>query len=196
MRRALVTITAAALLVGAWWVPAASAAPTCFGRTATVQGSPRADGWTYYYGTDGPDVIIGTDIGSDKIYGAYGNDLICARGGVYDVIWDGPGDDRVQGGAGADDFETGPGRDVYWGGFGRDAVWGLGGGSTFYGGPGNDYVEFDDPLTADRAYGEGGNDTLHMNAGGPADVVNGGVGADTCAVNRADQVTGCETFVR
>ena len=57
-------------------------------------------------------------------------------------------------------------------------------------------MELDDPDTADRAYGEEGDDRLYMNAGGPADVVNGGVGADTCSVNRADAVTGCEVFVR
>jgi Ca2+-binding RTX toxin-like protein len=195
MRRALLAAVVAGLVGTSLWTPAGAATPSCFGKPATVPGV-SSGGWTDFTGTAGPDVIIGTS-GNDDIRAGDGNDLICARGG-YDLIFDGGGNDRADGGAGPDDFETqwslGPssGQDVFWGGLGGDAVGGLRDGDIFYGGPGNDTVEFDDSLAADRAYGEAGDDWLDLSAGGPGDVVNGGVGVDRCTVNRADAVTGCE----
>jgi Ca2+-binding RTX toxin-like protein len=192
MRRTVVVVAAVLLLGAILGIPAKAATPTCFGKTATVVGEPPTPGdiWTDFRGTPGPDVLIGTD-SFDRLYGFEGNDLICGRGG-YDLFFDGSGDDKMQGGAGGDDLEVGgPGRDTFWGGPGGEYVI-LGSGDTFYGGTGRDYVESDSSLTAERAYGEGGDDWLVLAEGGPGDVVNGGIGNDTCSVNRADIVTSCE----
>jgi Ca2+-binding RTX toxin-like protein len=193
MKRRVILAAVVALAVAMLWAPAASAAPTCFGKTATIVGVPEGTSSMSFTGTDGPDVIIGTDVGFDEIRAYGGNDLICAGGGVWDYILPGPGNDRVRGEGGPDDIEmTDSGRDVIWGGAGNDYVGFLAGGSTFYGGPGSDTVEEDSSLTSERAYGEGGNDHLTLNSGGPGDTFNGGAGTDQCDVNSADTLTSCE----
>src|SRR3712207_3190823 len=51
--------------------------PMCFGRAATIVGTPGNDG---ILGTEGPDVIVGRG-GVDEIQGLGGNDRICAGKG-------------------------------------------------------------------------------------------------------------------
>lgn len=73
-------------------VPAeTSGAPTCNGHEATITGSGDVDG------TDGPDVIVGSNR-ADDIDGGAGDDIICGRGG----------DDVIDGGAGYDYIQSGP----------------------------------------------------------------------------------------
>ena len=71
--------------------------PRCFGRFATIVGSPKAD---VLKGTKFADVIAGVG-GGDRIRGRGGRDRICG----------GKGRDRLVGGAGRDRLSGGPGRD-------------------------------------------------------------------------------------
>lgn len=93
---------AAALLIGTGGSSDA-AAPTCFGKTATVPGSLN--------GTSGNDVIIGTS-GPDRIFGGAGDDRICGLGG----------NDYIDGGSGSDKIDGGSGRDTLNGGSGNDSI--------------------------------------------------------------------------
>lgn len=71
--------------------------PRCFGRFATIVGSPKAD---VLKGTKFADVIAGAG-GGDRIRGRGGRDRICG----------GKGRDRLVGGGGRDRLSGGPGRD-------------------------------------------------------------------------------------
>jgi RTX calcium-binding nonapeptide repeat (4 copies) len=70
----------------------------CFGLSATIRGSARAD--TQLRGTNGPDVIVGLG-GNDVIFGLQGNDAVC----------DGPGNDNLMAGRGNDRLSGGLGQD-------------------------------------------------------------------------------------
>jgi Ca2+-binding RTX toxin-like protein len=54
------------------------------------------------------------------------------------------------------------GHDIFWGGYGNDAFWTMYD-DTFYGGPGNDYVESDSSATVDWVAGQEGDDSLNVN---------------------------------
>lgn len=97
---------------------AAGKAPKCFGRTATIVGTPQRDNIN---GTNGPDVIV-SGKGWDVIDGRGGKDRICA----------GRGADRLEGGVG-DDFLYG-GYDSML--YGEDQY-----GDTLNGGPGDDHID-------------------------------------------------------
>lgn len=114
-RRALSGLAAIALMIVylAIVVPSAQAAPKCFGRDATIVGTPGDDDLT---GTSGSDVIVARG-GNDLIDAGGGRDFICAGPG-FDDVFAGPGNDRVKGG-GAVDF--------IWGGPGHDFINGQGG---------------------------------------------------------------------
>lgn len=73
----------------------ASAAYTCFGKTATIVGSNSG---TTIKGTPKSDVIVARG-GNDTIFGYGGDDLICGGDGA-DVIDGGAGNDRIEGGPG------------------------------------------------------------------------------------------------
>jgi len=91
---------AAGVLPGSGGSPAlaARAGVTCFGKPATIVGTPGDD---TIVGTPGPDVIAGLG-GDDVIDGKGGRDLICG----------GPGADTLDGGAGGDSLDGGAGRDI------------------------------------------------------------------------------------
>src|SRR5687767_2154429 len=75
---------------------AAAAAPSCFGKKATIVGTNRDKTQAVVLtGTAGNDVIIGLQ-GVDHIYGGGGDDVICAARGD-DHIDGGPGNDRIRG---------------------------------------------------------------------------------------------------
>ena len=76
---------------------ASAAAPRCFGRPATLVGTPGND---TLRGTAGNDVIVGL-AGHDRIDGRGGNHRICAGPG-RDTLRGGPGSDRLDGGPGTD----------------------------------------------------------------------------------------------
>jgi Ca2+-binding RTX toxin-like protein len=164
---ALLTL-AAGLSTGA----AATKPATCFGRTATIVGTPGDDTIT---GTPGSDVIYAGD-GNDHIRGRGGADFICGGSGD-EVIYGGDGSDRIRGGrpTWAEKLQGGMGNDYIVGG-GRDpngdGYW------RAHGGPGNDtlvaargttYVTLsggpgDDKLDTRKGFGgtvgDAGNDLL------------------------------------
>jgi len=150
--------------------PAAAAAPTCFGLTATIVGTAGDD---VINGTAGADVIVGLD-GNDTIHGGGGNDTICG----------GNGNDSITGDAGSNQIDGGDGDDAM-AGSATDA-------DTFVGGYGAyDSVLFSNlpattPVTANLATGiaTAGGVTDHMSGveslvGTPgADKLTGGPGTD------------------
>ena len=138
-------------------VNAAIAAPTCFGKRATIVGTNRDPRRSVELkGTPRNDVIVGLR-GHYSIDARGGDDLICAGGG-WDEIKGGPGNDKIRGGGGIEDVSGGGGHDSIWGGAGPvDELHGDGGNDRLFGGPGTDDVLL----------------------GGPGDdVMNGGRGRD------------------
>jgi Ca2+-binding RTX toxin-like protein len=114
----------------------ASAAPSCFGRTATIVGTNRDPAEPVELnGTASDDVIVGRR-GWDIIEGRGGRDLICSgRGDDYVVA--GAGNDRVKGGDDLDTLIGGAGDDRLWGGRGHDSLAGRAGNDDLFGGRGS-----------------------------------------------------------
>lgn len=164
-------IAAAGALLSYSSFPAhADAAPTCFGKPATIIGT---DGPDVIYGTNGPDVIYAGG-GDDTIYGLGGDDLICGGAG-NDTIYGGPGNDKIAGGSGDDHLYGEGGDDTLDGGAGNDFLASGDGTNTLNGGIGGDTL--DGGSGADTLNGGAGADIL--NGGGGNDVLNGGADNDT-----------------
>jgi hypothetical protein len=104
-------------------------AETCNGLTATI------------IGTDGDDVIVGTNK-MDVIVGLGGDDLINGKGGE-DVICAGDGDDIVNGGNGGDTIFGGADDDQLNGEKGDDNINAGIGHDAIYGGKGTDVCDGD-----------------------------------------------------
>ncbi|WP_134767063.1 calcium-binding protein [Nocardioides sp. 1609] len=170
------------VLVGSCVIPAASgsepAAPTCFGRAATVVGSG------VLRGTAGPDVIVATSA-STEVHAGPGNDRI--RGAP--LAYGGEGHDRIHyGRSGGGDIElmgqdgtdrivvTSPVFAFLYGGDGPDVLVARSGAQWLSGEDGDD-----------RLVGGPGND--HLLGGAGRDVARGGPGGDSCDSARS---RGCE----
>lgn len=99
MRRLLVVASMLPLVVllTPLSAPAQAAAPTCFGRPATIVGTNGNDSID---GTKLPDVIASLG-GDDRVHALAGDDLICGGDG-NDVMFDGYGTDAIDGGNGVD----------------------------------------------------------------------------------------------
>lgn len=98
MRKLLVIVGGLTLVVMFVSTPTpAQAAPTCFGRPATIVGTNGSD---VIYGTNFPDVIASLG-GNDSVHARAGGDFICGGDGS-DVIFDGKGSDSIDGGTGVD----------------------------------------------------------------------------------------------
>jgi Ca2+-binding RTX toxin-like protein len=174
---------AAAALLGAapllLVAPAQAATPLCFGKPATIVGTP------------GPDILVGEGGTSDVIYGGGGADYIL--GGEFYGDEDNPGTapDLLCGGPGADDVIGSPGDDKLNGGDGKDAVDGANGADLEQGNAGDDSVgqgSFEDADSADDVIrGNGGRDTL--SGGWGSDSLYGDAGADTLIDNECDGPT-------
>ncbi len=153
-------------------ISAAGGANTCFGKLATIVGSP------------GDDVLVGTP-GDDVIQGLGGHDVIHGKAG-HDLLCGGTGDDTIRGGLGRDLIIGGAGADTIRGQQGRDALSGLSGADLLVGGP-----------LRDVALGHGNNDILAGGAGGDfldgklgvADQADGGINRDWC---KAENEVSCE----
>lgn len=117
--------------------PAALAAPTCFGREATIVGSPGKD---RIRGTAGVDVIVGRG-GNDRIRDRGGNDFVCSGKG-NDTVISGGGAERYSGGPGRDYLSPGSGPNVVFGGPGHDTLNPHRFGGRFVGGRGVDTATF------------------------------------------------------
>ena len=107
---------------------------------------------TALYGTQGNDVLTGTIIGHNVIYGLGGNDTISVSyssattelyGGDGDDIITGSlwGADYIDGGPGNDNLSGNWGNDIILGGDGNDRIDGGAGDDVLYTGSGNDYVQ-------------------------------------------------------
>lgn len=109
-----------AALIG-WMAPRAAAGRShyCFGKKATIVGTPDQD---RLVGTRRSDVIAGL-AGADEIRGRAGRDLLCAGpGGTgscercdLELVHGGRGADRISGGSGLDELRGGDGADVVLG---------------------------------------------------------------------------------
>jgi Ca2+-binding RTX toxin-like protein len=135
----------------------AKAAPTCFGRTATITGTQQGE---VIRGTSGPDVILAFG-GNDSVLSRQGNDFVCSGAG-NDTIHGAEGFNRMNGGNGHDyiDGRRGP-ANIVLGGNGPDHVEAEG---KIDGGPGDDILE---------TYGY-----QPASASQIADVTHGGTGRD------------------
>jgi serralysin len=141
------------------------------------------------YGFSGNDLISGSNVDTDELYGNQGSDTIYGLGGKdfiaggegNDLLYGGDGDDTVfgdvgndtiAGGAGNDILAGGEGDDLIDGGEGNDIIWGEKGDDSLYGGDGNDTIyggQGDDIIAGgdgnDFITGDKGNDNLSGNAG-------------------------------
>ena len=141
----------------------AQAAPSCFGKSATIVGSAGND---VLRGTPRADVIHGLS-GDDRIIGRAGNDRICAGQGE-DLVRAGGGRDRVD--AGTSSRAT-----TIYGGGGPDLIYDRAGGGdsqNVYGGNGNDVIRAGDSNVGDLLVGGDGDDTI-LQGDGPSGITGG-----------------------
>jgi phosphodiesterase/alkaline phosphatase D-like protein len=129
-------------------------------------------------GTQGSDVLVGT-AGRDVICGLGGNDRLVGGGG-NDILLGGNGNDVLIGGNGNDTLIGGLGNDVLRGERGADRLEGRQGADQLYAGVGRDLL-----------FGGSGNDRLFARDAF-RDLVNGGLGIDTAALDRRDRSTSIE----
>lgn len=158
--RLLCTVLASVLGVAAVPASGVHAAPTCFGRAATIIGGGAING------TPGDDVIVGSP-GPDTIHSGLGVHFICSGDGDDDVSGD--GEVWISGGAGNDLLQGGSYSSAHlFGGSGNDI---LNGGASIgvdvfqelSGGDGADRLENGDVQDATMTAvmdGGGGNDTF------------------------------------
>lgn len=159
---------------------------TCNGRRATVSGTT---------GTDGDDVIVGTESG-EKIDAKGGDDLVCGKG-EFDTLDGGAGKDRLDGGPGSNgvdyksrstgmrvDLAAGEARAV-GASETEDTLLNI---SQVYGSPQADTVLGSDRNPSGDGYeflmGNGGSDTLSGRGG--VDWLRGGDGNDTLSGGAGD----------
>lgn len=183
--KALVVLALAALLSPLATLPANSAPPLCFGEEATVPVVPGVP----TVGTDGDDVIIGTD-GPDSIRGGKGRDRICGLGG-NDYLRGGPGRDRISGGNG-DDYVKGEGglRNLLVGGPGNDDILAYGDKDFVWGKGGDDYIYT--YSADDTSVGAGpGDDVIDT---GDWTRLDAGDGTDNCRLETGVDPVNCETL--
>lgn len=156
-------------------------------------------------GGDGDDVLyggnsLGVDNHGDRLTGGAGNDIIYAGDGnniVYgeegaDTIYGGDDSDYIVGGEGNDSISSGDGDDLVYGGEGNDTIIGGNGHDTVYGGDGDDTWLMDGEsfglggAGSDEVYLEDGDDYAEVGLypiGGTFDILDGGVGSDTVALD-------------
>jgi Ca2+-binding RTX toxin-like protein len=184
---ALLSLTACLAVTSA---PVAEASEACDGRPATIvaqKGRPT-------YGTEGDDVIVGTDC-PDHVDALGGNDVVCGLGGA-DELRGGEGDDRLFGGLSGRDENGVYQADLVVPGAGDDTVdVGLDPTALTDGqednGPGFDSISWEDSpagvtvdLVAGTAVGEG-SDTIVLQ---PAIKVVGSAHADSITGSERDEL--------
>jgi Ca2+-binding RTX toxin-like protein len=114
-------VIAVGLLLSGVLIPTdAWAAPSCFGKQATIMGTEADDSLG---GTTHRDVIVGLG-GNDDIGGEDGNDFACGDSG-NDEFGNWYGDDHMSGGDGDDEWNESAsyGNDMLDGAAGFDLVW-------------------------------------------------------------------------
>jgi Ca2+-binding RTX toxin-like protein len=131
---------------------------------------------TALYGTQGNDVLTGTIIGHNVIYGLGGNDIISVSySSATTELYGGDGDDIITGSLwGADYIDGGPGNDTLSGNWGNDIILGGDGNDRIDGGAGNDIIYTGSGN--DYVQGGYGNDTIYCGPG--TNQIDGGPGTD------------------
>ena len=113
--------------------------PSCpgAGSTSTSTGSNACPP---VIGTDGPDIIIATEVPDATIYGLEGNDVIqCGSGDC--IVYSGPGDNVMMASSSSTaKLFGGSGNNVFIGSAGNSLMVGGKGDDQFYGGTGNDVM--------------------------------------------------------
>ena len=172
-------VASVALLTVYWSIalplPYADAQPReCFGRKATIVGTPGPD---RLIGTRGADVIVGLD-GPDVIRGRGGNDRICGDDDVDRMVGN-RGRDRIS--SGQHDCYDEALYEILNGGRGRDALYGGPCLEKIFGGRGPDRMRSGTALlTRDLMFGGRGDDDI-AGAQVPTDTpaeISGGPGDD------------------
>lgn len=219
-RMAFVTISAAALMLAQVAPSQAASDPrqTCFGRAATIIGTPGPDyliggAEDVVVGLGGDDILdggtacggagddaFGSEPGmNNKWDGGSGNDQLMGDWGV-DILLGGPGDDYIHDGDGEEDEPdwVDPGTDVMKGGPGNDWIFSVAGRNLVYGNGGDDWIR-DYTHVRTVISGGAGNDTIDAtldNVYSPnpfqPDRVAGDAGRDSATVNRIDRVSSTE----
>lgn len=181
--RAAVILSVAAFSIAGLSMSPTSAAPSCFGKTATIVGTPDRD---FIKGTEGSDVIVGLD-GRDSIRSLQGNDWICAGiGGEYSDWTEEVRYEVAIGGSGRDHIAGGPGMDNAIGGAGPDILYGGPEGDILLGGHGTDLLL--PGAGDDGAVGGNGSDLVRGGTG--SDSVGGGPGMDRAFGGEGSDVVG------
>lgn len=161
---------------------AAAETERCFGRDATIEGTPGDD---ELIGTADADVIVG-GAGADRIFGGGGDDRICGGRGFDELVGE-EGDDRISGGRGGDSFGFAylgtraiydPGDDVHLGGLGRDSFSDILGNNEVRGGSGDDDFFINDKSGNNVLDGGSGDDDFLVHGPGD-DSILGGRGWDS-----------------
>ena len=215
--RRLVVLTFATLLLSTPVTAASAAAPTCFGKPATIVGTAGPDNLAggpddVVVGLGGNDLLAGGTVcagdGNDSIMGAWrvsskldggdGDDIIRALLGPSDLLLGGAGNDYI---ADSDDTdwedEWDPGTDVMKGGAGNDHIVSTTGRNVVYGNGGDDRIYDYTHVRTSIAAGAG-NDAMYAtgdNYGSnpyEPDNLTGGEGSDFAEVNRIDKVSSTE----
>lgn len=150
----------------------------------TVAGGTGNDSIT---GSKNADVLRGED-GNDTLSGASGNDSLDGGNGA-DALSGSGGSDTLVGGLGNDNLSGGNDGDVLYGD-NRNTNYGEDGSDTLAGGAGNDYLNGEGK--SDTVNGDDGNDIV-TNTDAAADVINGGLGTDTCEPESMDSRTSVES---
>ena len=132
---------------------------------------------TSLVGTEGNDVLTGTVIGHNVIYGLGGNDTISVSySSATTELYGGDGDDIITGSTwGADYIDGGPGNDNLYGAWGNDIILGGDGNDRIYAGAGDDVLYTGSGT--DYVQADYGNDTIYCGPG--INQIDGGPGADT-----------------
>jgi Ca2+-binding RTX toxin-like protein len=136
--------------------------PVCNGKAASIVGQP---GETAIRGTQGPDVIVGLEVGV-RIDGRGGDDTICAGAGD-NIITAGAGNDWIDGGDGANTIDLGSGDNTAIAEPGNDTILGGTGNATVNAGDGDNLVS------------TGAGDDVIVTGNGN-DRIDGAKGFDTC----------------
>jgi Ca2+-binding RTX toxin-like protein len=151
-------------------------------------------------GTEGDDLLEGSDAEGDRLHGLGGADTLTGDGGD-DTLVGGDGGDVLRGGAGFNELSGGDGDDDLavgqvgnaWGGAGNDRILDGVFGASLFGEDGNDTLVGGDSFSI--LVGDAGDDLLVAGAG--AQSYGGGEGRDTVDYGRSDAgvIVDLEVFV-
>ena len=201
--------------LAALFIPATTAGattPLCWGKPATIVGTPGPDTLIgqsgvadVIWGGGGDDHILGGDYYSDDAVPGRAADLLCGEAG-NDNVQGGPGPDKINGGDGDDFVDGAYGNDTVQGNAGSDVLRdesmadNMSGNEIMRGGSGNDRISVG--FGVDKAYGDAGNDTIidwecstsYLHGGTGTDYIesyrSSFEGGETCATGSKDYVYG------